>query len=258
MVCRWLAYQGKSIYLDELLYQPNNSLIVQSMDASKAVTPVNGDGFGAAWYEEKATPGVYHEILPAWSDENLRSLSEHIHSHRFMAHVRASTGGNTSRLNCHPFQHDNWLFMHNGQIPEFEKVRFDLEHTLTEQYYLKRVGTTDSELIFLMLLQAGLALDPKYALMFVIAEIETCLSEKMIDEPFKASLCFSDGRQFWGLRYATNNESPPSMFYRKLKRGFVLSSEPYDNESGQWHPIPAQSYVAQLDDEIMIVPFFID
>ena len=38
--------------------------------------------------------------------------------------------------------------LYNGQILNFEKVRFDLEHTLTEQYYLKRVGTTDSELIF--------------------------------------------------------------------------------------------------------------
>ena len=59
MVCRWLAYQGKSIYLDELLYQPDNSLIVPNMDASKAVTPVNGDGFGAAWYEGKRQRLVY-------------------------------------------------------------------------------------------------------------------------------------------------------------------------------------------------------
>lgn len=139
-MCRWLAYQGRPCYLDELLHQPDHSLVMQSMDATKAVTAVNADGFGVAWYGEKTTPALYREVLPAWSDANLKSLAKHTQSHRFMAHVRASTGTNTSRENCHPFNVENWLFMHNGQIPEFEQTRFALERMLDEPYYCAQRG----------------------------------------------------------------------------------------------------------------------
>ena len=58
----------------------------------------------------------------------------------------------------------------------------------------------------------------------------------MIDEPFKASLCFSDGRQFGGCGMPEIMNLLQVCFIQ-LKRSFVLSSEPYDSESGQWHPI---------------------
>jgi glutamine amidotransferase len=76
-MCRWLAYQGNPIYLDQLVYQPEHSLVHQSIEARKAVTRVNADGFGLGWYTERSTPGQFHEVLPAWSDENLRSLAHH-------------------------------------------------------------------------------------------------------------------------------------------------------------------------------------
>ena len=81
-MCRWLAYQGEPIYLDELVYKPEHSLVHQSLEARKAVTRVNADGFGLGWYTERSTPGQFHEVLPAWGDENLRSLAHHIRSHR--------------------------------------------------------------------------------------------------------------------------------------------------------------------------------
>jgi predicted glutamine amidotransferase len=35
---------------------------------------------------------LFRDTLPAWSDANLRSISEQIRSQLFFAHVRASTG----------------------------------------------------------------------------------------------------------------------------------------------------------------------
>ena len=35
------------------------------------------------------------------------------------AHIRAATGTPIQRSNCHPFRHDDWLWMHNGAIREF-------------------------------------------------------------------------------------------------------------------------------------------
>ncbi|CZF82038.1 MULTISPECIES: class II glutamine amidotransferase [Grimontia] len=253
-MCRWLAYQGKPCYLDEMLHQPNHSLVSQSMDATKAVTAVNADGFGIAWYGEKPTPALYREVLPAWSDANLKSLAEHTRSHRFMAHVRASTGANTSRENCHPFNVENWLFMHNGQIPEFDQTRYNLERHLDEPFYLKRKGSTDSELIFLLLLQYNMESSPKEALKKVIARVEAEMRAKEVAEPFKASICVSNGKQFWGLRYATHGV-PPTLFYKHLDSGVVLASEPYDTDREGWKSVPAQSFIALEGEQVEITQF---
>lgn len=141
------------IYLEQLVYQPEHSLVHQSLEARKAVTRVNADGFGLGWYTERSTPGRFHEVLPAWGDENLRSLAHHIRSHRFMAHVRSSTGTQVSRSNCHPFMYNHWMFLHNGQIGDYCAVKYELERSLPEHLYIRRIGTTDSELIFLLMLK---------------------------------------------------------------------------------------------------------
>ncbi|USD43087.1 class II glutamine amidotransferase [Vibrio sp. SCSIO 43135] len=243
-MCRWLAYQGEPIYLDELVYEPEHSLVHQSLEARKAVTRVNADGFGLGWYTDRATPGQFHEVLPAWGDTNLRSLTHHIRSHRFMAHVRSSTGTQVSRSNCHPFIMDNWMFLHNGQIGGFEQVKFELERLLPEELYLKRLGTTDSELIFLLALHFGLHSDPVSALKLTIEAIEKAMQSKRVEEPFKASICVSDGYQFWVVRYSSDNQ-PPTVFIKSTQANqglpnVYLASEPLESNK-QWKPIAPQS-----------------
>ena len=78
------------------------------------------------------SPGLYRDILPAWSDPNLKSLCRQIKSGLFLAHVRASTGGATSRANCHPFVSGRWSFMHNGQIGGFEQHPPRLESSISD------------------------------------------------------------------------------------------------------------------------------
>src|SRR5688572_681678 len=50
IMCRWLAYSGSPILLEEVLYKPRYSLIDQSMHSRMGVETTNGDGFGIAWY----------------------------------------------------------------------------------------------------------------------------------------------------------------------------------------------------------------
>jgi len=50
-MCRWLAYSGSPILLEELLYKPEHSLIDQSLHARLGVETTNGDGFGVGWYD---------------------------------------------------------------------------------------------------------------------------------------------------------------------------------------------------------------
>ncbi|MDC0609166.1 class II glutamine amidotransferase [Vibrio sp.] len=238
-MCRWLAYQGQPIYLDELVYEPEHSLIHQSMEARKCVTRVNADGFGLGWYTERETPGQFHEVLPAWGDENLRSLTHHIRSHRFMAHVRSSTGTQVSRSNCHPFIVDQWMFIHNGQIGQFDKVKYSLERRLPEELYIKKRGTTDSELIFLLMMKNGLFMNPELAISQTIFEIESVCREKGVIEPFKASMCISDGQSFWAVRYSTDR-NPPTVFLRCDNGNMTLASEPLDTKTN-WQTLEPQT-----------------
>src|SRR5438093_8176505 len=126
-VCRWLAYSGSPIRLEELLVKRDRSLIDQSLHSRQGATTTNGDGFGVGWYEEGEPPRVYRSVHPAWNDRNLRELAAGISSPLFFAHIRASTGGAIQETNVHPFRHGRWLWMHNGLIREFPRVQRELQ-----------------------------------------------------------------------------------------------------------------------------------
>ena len=57
-MCRWLAYSGSPIRLEELLVKRDRSLIDQSLHSRQGATPTNGDGFGVGWYEAGEGPGL--------------------------------------------------------------------------------------------------------------------------------------------------------------------------------------------------------
>src|SRR5215472_1177951 len=122
-MCRWLAYLGTPLLLEDLLYKPKHSLIDQSLHAQLGVGTTNGDGVGVGWYGEGAEPGLYRSIEPAWSDRNLKEIARQVTSGMFLAHVRASTGTAVQQTNCHPFRFGKWLFMHNGAIERFHAVK---------------------------------------------------------------------------------------------------------------------------------------
>ena len=82
-MCRFLVYRGDAILLEKLVSAPTHSLIEQSLNAQEARTTTNGDGFGVGWYGERVEPGLYREVRPAWSDENLRSLCAQVRSRLF-------------------------------------------------------------------------------------------------------------------------------------------------------------------------------
>ena len=90
-MCRWLAYSGAPIFLEEVLFKTDHSLIDQSLRAADAINTTNGDGFGLGWYGRRDVPGVYKDIRPAWNDNNLQALAAQIESPMFLAHVRATT-----------------------------------------------------------------------------------------------------------------------------------------------------------------------
>ena len=241
-MCRWLTYSGRPIYLDALIFEPENSLIQQSLHARKTQVTTNGDGFGVGWYGGRKVPGIYRDILPAWNDPNLKSLAHQVEACLFFAHVRASTGTATSRANCHPFGLGRWLFMHNGQIGGYDRIRRRLEAMLPDDLYTNRHGTTDSELFFLLLFVHGLEENPEEAIRRTIRLVDRLAAETGATEPFRMTAALSDGTNVYAIRHSTDDK-PPSLYIGGTPEALTVVSEPLDKDVRNWREVAPERLV---------------
>ncbi|MBB2963404.1 class II glutamine amidotransferase [Methylobacterium sp. R2-1] len=236
-MCRFLAYLGEPVFLNELVCAPTHSLVHQSLHASEAKTEINGDGFGIGWYGEHAEPGLYRDICPAWSDENLVNLCRQVRARTFFAHVRAATGTATTRANCHPFAHGRHLFMHNGQIGGYHRIKRRLEALIPDELYDTRRGSTDSEALFLLALANGLDSDPVTAMEATCATVRGLMQEARVTDAFRFTAVLTDGESLTAFRWACDGR-PPSLYYRESERGLTVVSEPIDGCKEGWKVVP--------------------
>ena len=254
-MCRWLAYSGSPITLDEVLFKPANSLVVQSLKSQKGVETTNGDGFGVGWYGRTPEPRLYRSTSPAWNDRNLRELAADVQSGLFLAHVRASTGTAVQQTNCHPFRYRNWLWMHNGLINGFAQARRELLLAVDASLFPSIEGTTDSEMMFYLALTMGLETDPAGAVARMVGFVEAVGKRNGVENAMQMSLAVSDGRDLWFFRYSTERKSR-SLFYstdivalRKLYPDVpqfkavsdetrLVVSEPFSDLEGAWNEVP--------------------
>ena len=254
-MCRWAAYIGDPIFLEDIISRPGHSLIHQSHGATQCKSAINADGFGLAWYGDREEPGLFRDILPAWSDPNLRSLTTQVKSHLFLAHVRASTGTATSRNNCHPFVVGRWTFMHNGQIGGYDAFRRDADMLIPDALYPQRKGATDSEALFLLALSEGLETDAKGALERATARLEALSRKKGAAPHFRMTAAFSDGLRLYAVRYATDDLAP-TLYHRwsDSRGGRAVVSEPL--ESGEdWLAVPPASFCTFEGREVRVERF---
>lgn len=242
-MCRWAAYIGAPIFLEEIISRPGHSLIHQSHCATQCHTATNADGFGLAWYGDRAEPGLYRDVMPAWSDPNLRSLTAQVKSGLFMAHVRASTGTATSRNNCHPFTVGRWSFMHNGQVGGYDAFRRDADMMIPEHLYPHRKGATDSEALFLAALAEGLEDDPKGAMERAAARFIVIARAKGALPYLRLTGALSDGKRLYAMRYATDDKAP-TLYHRwsDTRGGRAVVSEPLETDEADWQELPANSF----------------
>lgn len=241
-MCRWIAYSGSPIYPKNYLYEEQFSLVEQSQHARKSKSIVNGDGFGLGWYGNLKEPGLFRDILPAWNNENLRSLAHQIEARIFMAHVRAATDTAINRDNCHPFALEEKLFMHNGQIGEYLKIRRQLENLLDDRLFAARLGNTDSELMFLLLIQYEVETDFAAAINELIVTVQKTLADAAITAPFRFTAAFSDGTKLQAVRYSSDRFAP-TLFYHCTETGCLLVSEPLDDDLAGWQKIQSNQTI---------------
>ena len=254
-MCRFLAYAGAPIFMEDFVAAPAHSLIHQSLHAEEAKSGTNGDGFGVGWYGERAEPGQYREIRPAWSDENLLSIARQVRSHLFFAHVRAATGTATTRANCHPFVHGRYLFMHNGQIGGYGLIRRRLEALIPDALYGARSGTTDSEALFLLALaRIGEGATPAEALSGALGDALALMQANGIREPLRCAAALADGDTLHAVRWSSDPK-PPTLYVCNRDDSIVIASEPVDAARDCWQALPCNSLVSVRAGSLAVSPF---
>jgi glutamine amidotransferase len=271
-MCRWLAYSGSPVLLEELLLKPAHSLIDQSLHSKLGATTTNGDGFGLGWYGAEETPGVFHSVEPAWNDHNLKELAEHLTSPLVFAHIRASTGSAVQQTNCHPFRHGRWLWMHNGAIREFNSVKRDLAFAVDPSLYPLIEGSTDSEMFFYLALSLDLKDDPPSAVARAVGFIEATGHAHGIEHPIHMTVATTDGASLWAFRYSSERSSS-SLFYstdvETLRAQYpdhpvlhtlsaetrLVVSEPLGDLAGAWNEVPESSCCIVQQGQDKLRPF---
>ena len=273
-MCRWMAYFGDPILADDLLFRPEHSIIDQSLHARLGGVTTNGDGFGIGWYPNGGgtAPAVFKGTHPAWNDRNLREVATQIHTPLLFAHVRASSGTPVQRSNCHPFRHGRWLWVHNGSLAGFDKVKRDLLMAVDESLYPEIEGSTDTEALFFLALTFGLADDPPTAVARAVGLAEHVGRRHGVDYPVHMTVATSDGESIWAFRYSSE-KATSSLFYstdvaqlRQLHPELAvldrlgndtrfIVSEPLRALPGAWNEVPESSWALVRPGEQQIQPF---
>ncbi len=254
-MCRFIAYVGNPILLDDILYKPRNSLIQQSIRARETEEPLNGDGFGIGWYahEINVTPAIYASISPAWNDRNLHYMSKKIRSNCIFAHVRAASTGGVSFFNCHPFHYHRFLFMHNGDIADFAKIKRQLRRGLTDSTYSWIQGQTDSEHLFAKYIDIFnkrayhyTAEEMADALIETIDEIKHLQHKQHVRGVNYINAAITDGRSIVAIRYVSNKkQKAPSLHFSEGSH-FI-----YDNHACHMRPSTGENGAVLVVSEVL-------
>lgn len=282
-MCRWFTYIGEEpTLLEDVLIKPKHSIVKQidvhflpnlhiiydshqhrdklsSGVASDVHGPnhfTNTDGFGVGYYtgvtaefneDNVSRPCVYRNTRPPLNDLNLISLCAHTSTKCVFAHIRAGTGMSpTVETNNHPFVFGRYMFMHNGGVANFSKIKIALLSKLSPKAYANIFGTTDTEHVAALFFtylgddwDAELPIDKlKQAMMSTLRDVLALIEESTKDTDHvipHSSLNFAltDGCQLLAVRFSSMNEFEPPSLYYSTTAGPILNRKYPDHPDGK-------------------------
>lgn len=277
-MCRFVLYHGTPTTLASLITEPAHSIIRQSFHAAETEEPLNGDGFGVAWYvpELSDRPGLFRSVSPAWSNQNLLDMARVTRSGCVMAHVRAATSGLVvAEPNCHPFTCGQYAFMHNGDVARFHQVKRRILADLSNDAFEAIKGSTDSEHLFGVFLDEVRDTDPASApdraavlaraleraihrVVAIVQEAKAHLPRpphiKADEDECYINCAVSDGVCAVACRFTTDKDEPSSLYVHETwtaapgassgtpSRATMVASEPLGNDP-RWHKVPKNHLV---------------
>lgn len=280
-MCRFVIYIGEPIPLSALLTEPHNSLVHQSFDSHERSEPLNGDGFGVAWYVPSisADAAQFRAITPAWSNLNLQHLARVTTSGCMLAHVRAaSTGMAVTETNTHPFVHGRHAFMHNGEIERFVDIKRPLLDSLSQRAYRLVEGTTDSEHVFALFVDE---LERSQQQLSMVEALERAVGRalRLVDVTgtntrTDLNIAVSNGEEAVVCRFASGSPAPPPSLHLHVGKLYacedrrprlldapdarcaaIVASEPL-TEDASWMTVPPNhAVVIDRDRTANVRPF---
>src|SRR5829696_7159913 len=133
-VCRFVAYLGEQVLLDDVLFAPDSSIVEQAVHP-RMLSAMNLAGFGVLGWDagspEPAVPYTYRTPGLPFFDRNLRALSLKARASGLIAHVRGvrlSDREVVNEQNVHPFRYEGCrvALAMNGDLDRFTDMRREL------------------------------------------------------------------------------------------------------------------------------------
>ncbi len=265
-MCRFVAYLGEPVGLEELVWGPPHSIVRQSW-APRHQRPgaVNADGFGMGWYDldVRPQPARWRSPRPAWAERSFRSVAGLLRTTCALAAVRDATPPSpVEESGTPPFAAGPWLFAHNGVVDGFAGppgVR--LRRMVSDTRASGIEGASDSEVLFALALdRLDAGADPGTALSEVVAVVDALgqsgpLSGVLgqsgplsgVTAADRLNLVLADGRQL------AATASGDSLFVLDSGTAVVVASEPYDDDP-RWEPVPDASLVGASASGVTVTP----
>jgi len=233
----------------------------EQFDKSEILTlnhRTNGNGFGVGFYHANPKvkkPAVLRDCKPIWHSNNLDPIAGFVRSPLVFGHVRWAEKGTMSEQNCHPFTYGVYMFMHNGDIWKFHKIKSamlalitSLFDSVTEDHDMEREikGTTDTEHMFWLIL--ALIAKKKGTLDLSVAsctakELIECMQDAIIriltlinkivgrvGGGCLLNLCLSDGEKVIITRFRNTHAQPGSLYFTLRDR----DAKPHSSLSESW------------------------
>ncbi len=216
-MCRWLAYSGSPVLLEELLYKPKYSLIDQSLHSRLGATTTNGDGFGVGWYGDRRHAGRLPQHRAGLERPQPAELARHIAlAARLRAHPRVHRHGGAAdelpSLPPRPLALD--AQRRHPRLPAREARPRASPSTPT--LYPEIEGSTDSETFFYLALTFGLEDDPPKAVQEAVGFIEATGRRHGVEHPIQMTVATTDGESIWAFRYSSEGDSRSLFFSTDL------------------------------------------
>lgn len=257
-MCRLYGHiAARPLPLAGVLLDAPHSLLTQSCGDWRGEK--HRDGWGIGYYQN-GKPQVIRRPTAAPEDQEFSASARAISSNIALGHVRQASVGDLCIANAHPFVFGPWLFMHNGTVTGFDKIRAQLVEETNADLRRQVAGTTDSEQVFFWLLsrlgQAGQA--PEAAcrdVMLVMREMAVAirtLAEHSAAtgpaEPTRLNFVLTDGRVFVASRwkhtlYWTTHAGPlAANTGTPSNPGVMVASEAIGGEP--WSEVPDRHILA--------------
>ena len=196
-----------------------------------------GWGFGA-WSEhflEPERPLIYKRPVPAFYDDNAKSIIPSLRGHTVVGQVRASGYHSNVVLadeHCHPFSFEGtpWTIAHNGAIPHWRLLQRDLLEHCDDKFLKQMRGATDTEFLFVLLLSLleGDSADSfQKAFERALVLILEAMKKKDLVEPLKLKLVVVAPHRIMAANYGSGAQGETQIKgdWEKMRKAKVGSTE---------------------------------